>query len=55
MDFSFSDLNLQLDGQLPINFNSVVIDIVAMPPSIENLTGFEGGAKSNCFPPANVA
>ena len=23
MDFSFSDLNLQLDGQLPINFNLV--------------------------------
>ena len=30
MDFSFSDLNLQLDGQLPINFNYV-----------ENLPGFE--------------
>ena len=30
MDFSFFDLNLQLDGQLPINFNSV-----------ENLPGFE--------------
>ena len=41
MDFSFSDLNLQLDGQLPINFNSVVIDNVAMLPSIENLPGFE--------------
>ena len=33
MDFSFSDLNLQLDGQLPINFNSV-----------ENLPGFEARA-----------
>ena len=33
MDFSFSDLNLQLDGQLLINFNSV-----------ENLLGFEARA-----------
>ena len=33
MDFSFSDLNLQLDGQLPIKFNSV-----------ENLPGFEARA-----------
>ena len=33
MDFSFSDLNLQLDGQLLINFNSV-----------ENLPGFEARA-----------
>ena len=33
MDFSFSDHNLQLDGQLPINFNSV-----------ENLSGFEARA-----------
>ena len=33
MDFSFSDLNLQLDGQLPINFTSV-----------ENLPGFEARA-----------
>ena len=33
MDFSFSDLNLQLDGQLPINFKSV-----------ENLPGFEARA-----------
>ena len=40
MDFSFSDLNLQLDGQLPINFNSVVINNVAMLPSIETLPGF---------------
>lgn len=23
MDFSFSDINLQLDGRPPINFNSV--------------------------------
>ena len=35
MDFSFSDLNLQLDGQLPINFNSVESDYLATPPSIE--------------------
>ena len=33
MDFSFSDLNLQLDGLLPINFNSV-----------ETLPGFEARA-----------
>ncbi|MBD5195502.1 MAG: hypothetical protein HDS84_01650 [Bacteroidales bacterium] len=33
MGFSFSDLNLQLDGQLPINFNSV-----------ESLPGFEARA-----------
>ena len=55
MDFSFSDLNLQLDGQLPFNFNSVVINIVAMPPCIENLPDFEVGATSSCFHPANVA
>ena len=34
MDFSFSDLNI----------NSVVIDNVAMLPSIENLLGFEAHA-----------
>ena len=34
MDFSFSELN----------FNSVVIDNVAMLPSIENLPGFEARA-----------
>ena len=34
MDFSFSDLN----------FNSVVIDNVAMLPSIEKLPGFEARA-----------
>ena len=34
MDFSFSDLN----------FNSVVIDNVAMLPSIENLPGYEARA-----------
>ncbi len=34
MDFSFSDLNI----------NSVVIDNVAMLPSIENLPGFEAHA-----------
>ena len=34
MDFSFPDLN----------FNSVVIDNVAMLPSIENLPGFEARA-----------
>ncbi|MDE6301929.1 MAG: hypothetical protein K2M19_09465 [Muribaculaceae bacterium] len=44
MDFSFSDLNLQLDGQLPINFNSVVTDNVAMRSRIENLPGFEARA-----------
>lgn len=33
MDFSFSDLNLQLDGLPPINFNSV-----------ETLPGFEARA-----------
>ena len=33
MDFSISDLNLQLDGLAPINFNSV-----------EALPGFEGRA-----------
>ncbi len=33
MDFSFSDLNLQLDGLPPINFNFVVIDTVAMLPA----------------------
>ena len=33
MDSSFSDLNLQLDGQLPINFKSV-----------GNLPGFEARA-----------
>ena len=33
MDFSFSDLNLHLDRQLPIHFNSV-----------ENLPGFEARA-----------
>ncbi len=33
MDFSFSDLNLQLDGRPPINFNSV-----------ETLPGFEARA-----------
>ena len=48
MDFSFSDLNLQLDGQLPINFKSVVINNVAMLPSIENLPGFETRAASLC-------
>lgn len=35
MDFSFSDLNLQLDGLAPINFNSV-----------ETLPGFEACAAS---------
>ena len=34
MDFSFSDLNI----------NSVVIDNVAMLPSIENVLGFEAHA-----------
>ena len=48
MDFSFSDLNLQLDGQLPINFNSVVIDNVAMLLSIENLPDFEARAAFLC-------
>ena len=48
MDFSFSDLNLQLDGQLPINFNSVVIDNVAILPSIENLPGCEARAAFLC-------
>ena len=33
MDFSFSDLNHQLDGQLPVNFNTV-----------ESLPGFESRA-----------
>ena len=33
MDFSFSDLNLQLDGLPPINCNFVVIDTVAMLPA----------------------
>ena len=49
MDFSFSDLNLQLDGLLPINFNSVVTDNVAMLPSIENLPGFEARAAFLCY------
>lgn len=44
MDFSFSDLNLQLDGLTLINYNSVVIDNVAMLPSIETLPGFEARA-----------
>ena len=48
VDFSFPDLNLQLDGQLPINFNSVVIDNIAMLPSIENLPGFEARAAFLC-------
>lgn len=38
MDFSFSDLSLQLDGQLPINFNSVEtlpdIETRAVRPSL---------------------
>ncbi len=38
MDFSFSDLS----------FNSVVTDNVAMPPSIEDLPGFEARAAFLC-------
>ncbi|MDE5810973.1 MAG: hypothetical protein K2H61_01545 [Muribaculaceae bacterium] len=48
MDFSFSDLNLQLDGQLPINFNSVVTDNIAMLPSIETVPGVEARAAFLC-------
>jgi len=36
MDFSISDNNL--------NFNSVVTDVVAMPPSIEDLPGLSARA-----------
>ena len=43
MDLSFSDLNLQLDGLPPINFNSV-----------ETLPGFEARAALSSFLPGSA-